>query len=137
MTAAAPLTELDVDRAFSFAVPSWLVERLDTRLGTVDVVKLIRNGGCGCHGVVTHEGDLPYGGPKPGRPTFCFKLDRTSKGFDVNVIRHEAGDVDVMLRSGSIPWNRLANMATIRALELRHETRDPLVGEQLTIGGLS
>jgi hypothetical protein len=116
----AALTEHDVDRAFARIVPTWMLERLDTRLGTVGCVAVVKTSGVWMWGTSTDDGPFP---------DYAFHGSRTSKGFDVEVTHG-----DVVLRAGRLPWNRLANMATIRACEVQRRDREPLVGEQLALG---
>jgi hypothetical protein len=113
-----PLTQPDIDAAFDAAVPPGFLERLDTRLGTVDVVRLLKSRGQVWH-VGSHCDDGPF-------PEWCRRIDRTPRGFEVSV-RHG----DEVVRAGVLPWNRLANMATLRALA--QWPREPVAGEQLAM----
>jgi hypothetical protein len=116
----APLTDRDVDQAFGRIVAGWMLERLDTRLGTVDCVAYLKS-----TAQLWQWGTGVDDGPFP---EYAQHGRRTPKGYDVSIDR--AG---VTLRAGSLPWNRLANMATVRACELKHRDREPLVGEQLSL----
>ncbi len=118
----APLTDDDVDRLFRVVVPDWLIERLDTKLGTDKVVPLIKQ-----HGTYGHSGATPDGPYSDGRNPewWAFRVERDTHGFDAEVIHEYRDDRPTeVLRAGRITWNRLANMSTIAALELKRRARE-------------
>lgn len=119
-----PLSDRDVERVFGLVVPSWELERLDTRLGTAEVAKQLRSRH-GTVGGVTGVEDGPYAGPE--RFSLWYDCDGR-RGVDVRIERH-AGEEREVLRAGRVSWNRLANMATIEALR----RRAPRPGDQLSL----
>lgn len=122
------LTQEDRAAVLRRIVSDWFIERLDTRLGTADVVKLLKQGHA-----ITWEGtgetsDGPYSDGK--NPVYwSLKFTKRPQGYDVKVQKTvRKTNRSTVVRSGRITWNELANRCTHAALELKH--RPPDKGEQ-------
>lgn len=111
-------TEADLKLAFSRIVPDWFLDRLDTRLGTADVVPLLKQAG-----TLAVSADVPDG----EYPEWSHHVECTSRGYSVQVIHHEE-----VVREGLLAWNNLANRSTIGALERRRQAA-PAVDGQLVM----
>lgn len=124
-----PLTETDIEAAFRRAVPPWFLDHLDTKLRTAAVVTELRRvagnaGGCGpCL-------DGPYS--DGGNPEW-WSMDWTvtARGCEVQIRHEERAGPTAVLREGVVPWNALANRATLAALARRRQA--PAVNEQLVL----
>lgn len=139
-----PLLERDVEKAFWIIVDDDFLRRLDTKLGTVEVVKLLK---VPTRGTWDYCGtcdpiDGPYSdGKNDVYWSFHVRRDQ-KKGYRVSVTRCNRTPVDEPydsedVRAGELPWNRIANMATIYACELQRaegRVHEPVVGEQLVLG---
>lgn len=112
-------TEADLKLAFARIVPDWFLDRLDTRLGTVDVVPLVKH--ASTWAVVADTPDGEY-------PEWAHRVERTSRGYSVTVTHYQE-----VVREGMIGWNNLANRSTIRALERRRGQPAPEVDGQLVM----
>ena len=123
------LTIADVEAAFRVAVAGWMLDRLDTRLGTADCARWIRSM-LQCVGACSQCEDGDY-------PEWSRWVTQEKKGFLVTVKHHLPEGVEEVVREGLVVWNRLANMATIRACERQREQHraaaEPLPGEQLVL----
>lgn len=112
------LNEQDIADAFRSAVPPWRIEHLDTKLGTAEVVKILKDGGNGSYGGVGPCEDGPY-------DRYSRRIDREAKGFRVKV-KDKRGKTEKIIREGMVTWNQLANMATGAALELQRKIREEM-----------
>jgi hypothetical protein len=114
------LTERDVEFLFDRFVPEWMLARLDTRLGTEDVVKIIKHSQGA--GGVTGCPDGPYSDGKNAE-YWSFNYESLgARGVKASVVHTVRGGKSTVLREGRITWNRLANIATLRAIEHQRET---------------
>ena len=109
---AGALTEADRRAGWRTLVPTWTVERLDTKLGTAQVVPILK-AGSQCVGSVSGCEDGPY-------PEYARWIERCPRGAHVRV-EH----LDETIREGYVVWNELANLTTFAALELRYGPLDP------------
>lgn len=118
------LTAEDVEWVFPRIVSEWFLDRLDTRLGTEEVVGLLKRhfstvGGCG----VAPDG--PYSDGKNAE-YWVMSFDVTSKKGAAIKIEHCVRKTDTrkVLREGRIMWGRLANIATLTAIERQRATSE-------------
>lgn len=117
------LTDADVEAAFRLGVSRHLLERLDTGLGTVQVVPLLK-ADAQMWGHVGPCDDGPYSDGENDE-WWSISIHRVTAGVEVKV-EHCVRDPETstVLREGRVVWNQLANMATVTALRMRRE-RDP------------
>lgn len=116
----ATLTPGDCDHAFRAMIPDWCIEELDTRLGTTDVVPIVRR--AAALGVVTGCDDGPYS-------KWAMHVNATARGLEVEIIRGH-GTLREVVRAGRLTWSNVANRATIAALQRRDADRELQPGEQ-------
>lgn len=127
------LTEEDVEAAFRMACPGWILENLDTGLGTAGAVTWIKGHGQ-CWGAAAGCEDGPFSdGENPEWWARC--VERIPAGVSVRVVHeYRDGRPTEVIREGRVVWNQLANMATIAALELRRRAgAAPAEGEQTAL----
>lgn len=127
---SAPLTDADVERTFSLTVADWILDRLDTSLGTDGCVRFLR-GHFQTVGIVTSTPDGPY---SDGENAVYWHLwiDQEKRGFHAKIERtSRSSGKTTTVREGLLSWNRLANMATIAACERKRTNVPP--GTQMVI----
>lgn len=129
---AAPLNDADVEAVLRIVARASVLERLDPRLGTDECRRFLRRESQTISQCSSCE-DGPYSdGENP--EWWSRMIEITARGAEVSV-KHETRrpPVTTVLRAGSLPWNNLANRATLAALALRRETMEPMPGQQVTL----
>ena len=122
---AGALTEADRRAGWRTVVPEWQLERLDTKLGTVQCVAYLKQQNQ-CVGSVGACEDGPY-------PEYSRWVDLDSRRGALVRVRRSRNGHDELLREGYVAWNELANLSTLGALEIKHgpfDKKDPLLPER-------
>lgn len=122
------LTDADRKAAWRSLVPVWMIERLDVRLGTADVAKVLKTQGQ-VLGTVSGCEDGPYS-------EWSRWVDRCPRGAHVRVYRGGSRDGD-LVREGYVAWNELANRTTCAALRLKYGEERVEDGEIVPTGQLA
>lgn len=122
----ADLTEQDRQIAFGRIVGRGMLEQLDTRMSTDDTVKWLK-ARMSCFGGTSTAPDGPYSDGKNDE-YWSLSFDQEKRGFMVK-IRHTVRDRgSYVIREGLMPWNNIANRATIAACEMQGK---PLIPKEM------